>query len=320
MCNEKSILFEPWNLGDAIIAFATALQDPERIALACSSRWHPLLRCAAQESALPTLIAVDLGYVSRNKHSERPQALSEDIIGGATILSIRGDLRDYRAARALFPGCSLRMSGWVPFLAKRSALVDYVFAREWIPVRNRYKAWADMADVEWERILRFYQRRREVGSSSVVIHVGAQWRSKQFPHAADLVRLLGRMCRVRIIAGPRDPLPEAISESDVERLVDGELVRALASSTHVVANDSGPMHLAALLGCQTLVLSNRAAMREWLPPGVISIEPRGSKQGYNAPRLSDEGLDGWPSADEVAGCLRSSLSQTEAIEAVATKT
>lgn len=306
MATQKLILFEPWNLGDAIIAFATALQDPEGIALACSSRWHPILRCAAQGSALPRLIAVDLGYVTRNKHRSRPQALPEEIIEGATVVSIRGDLRDYRAAKALFPGCRVRMSGWMPFFAKRSVLADYPFAQGWIPVRNRYKAWADMAHVEWDRILKFYQERRMCVSPSVVVHAGAQWRSKQYPHAAELVRLIGKTCRVRVIAGPRDPLPEGIGEADVARLVDGELVEALASSTHVVANDSGPMHLAALLRCQTLVVSNRAAMCEWLPPGVLSMEPPHSKRGYNAPRLSDQVLDGWPSAADIAGCMTES--------------
>ncbi|MGH9615360.1 MAG: glycosyltransferase family 9 protein [Acidobacteriaceae bacterium] len=300
--NPRLILFEPWNLGDAVIAFATALQDPERIALACSSRWHNILRCAASGMAVPTLIPVDLGYVMRNKQKKPQQALPKHLVGDATVLSIRGDIRDYRAARTLFPDSKIRMNGWVPFLAKRFAVVDYGFARGWFPVRNRYKAWAELADVGWERIENFYGRQRASNVPSIAIHVGATWRSKQFPQVAELVRSLQDTCEVRIIAGPGDPLPEGVFESDVSRLVDTDLVNALASSTHVVANDSGPMHLAALLRCRTFVIYNASAM--WLPPATVSIEPSSPVRGYKSRSLSDEVLSGWPSTQQVVSSLR----------------
>src|SRR5579859_5149328 len=115
----KVILFEPWNLGDAVIAFATALQDPERVALACSPRWLTILRCAADGMPLPELIPVKLGYVTRMKRRTSVEAVARETIRGRTVLSIRGDLRDYRAARILFPGSRIRMTGWIPFLAHR---------------------------------------------------------------------------------------------------------------------------------------------------------------------------------------------------------
>ncbi len=60
------ILFEPWNLGDAFIAAAIRFQDPARLTLACNSRWHPLIRAAAEADGISTnLIAADLDYVNR---------------------------------------------------------------------------------------------------------------------------------------------------------------------------------------------------------------------------------------------------------------
>ncbi|MBS1802802.1 MAG: hypothetical protein JST28_05515 [Acidobacteria bacterium] len=295
-----AVLFEPWNLGDAIIAFATALQYPDRIALACNSRWHSILSFAAQGQKQPALIPVDLSYVSRNNVSRKnatPFHRSEN--EKERVLSIRGDLRDYHAAKSLFPSSQLKMNGWLPFLAKRSALVDLPFRRSWLPVRNRYRAWADLAQVDWDRITSFYHQRRCSSSAKVAIHVGAQWKSKQYPHAAELVRILQKSSDVRVIAAPGDPLPPGLSENDVSRLIDGDLVRELLSCTHLVANDSGPMHLGALLRCRTTVLSNRAAMSEWLPPEVIAVQPINSPRGYHAPRLSDEVFASWPHPQQV---------------------
>jgi hypothetical protein len=297
------ILFEPWNLGDAIIAFATALQDPDRITLACNSRWHPILRCAAQGQKQPALIPVDLGYVSRKKHAIAPQKPTHFVDERTVILSIRGDLRDLRAAKALFPGRRIKINGWIPFLAKRSALIDIPFRKTWLPVRNRYRAWAELANIEWHRILDFYRRRRSSQPARVAVHVGAQWKSKQYPHAAELIKRLQQACDVRVIAAPNDPLPPGLRQCDVLRLIDGQLVHELVSCTHVIANDSGPMHLSALLRCQTIALSNHAAMSEWLPPEVIALQSPNSPRGFHAARLSDRVLPNWPDPQQVVELL-----------------
>jgi ADP-heptose:LPS heptosyltransferase len=160
-------------------------------------------------------------------------------------------------------------------------------------------------DVEWSKVERFYQQIRPITNDfSIGIHVGAQWRSKQYPHAAKLAEILRRTYPVQIIAGPNDQLPEGIAEKNVNRLVNGDLAKALISNTYVVANDSGPMHAAALLRCRTLVVTNHAAMKEWLPPTVVSI---GSDpcQGYRPRkyRPSDTSFSDWPSAQEVAESL-----------------
>lgn len=299
---KKAILFEPWNLGDAVMAFAITLQDPTRLSLACNSKWHDLLRCAAQGMNMPELISVDTGYISRNKDGHLKFGNLPKNFVNTTVLSIRGDVRDYYAAKKMFPNSRIRANGWLSFLAKRSSLIDLPYARGWMPVRNRYKAWAALANIEWSDVEYYYRKKRPISNSRTVsIHVGAQWRSKQYPYVAELVELLKKTSRVKIIAGPGDPLPNDISENDIYRLVNSDLVNAFMSSSHVIANDSGPMHLAALLRCRTLVTSRQVAIQEWLPPTVSSIESEYSPLGYaqSAEYLSDTISTGWPFPDKV---------------------
>jgi hypothetical protein len=299
---EKFVLFEPWGLGDYIIALAVALHDPARLSLACNSRWHETIRSVAQGLPLPELIAVDLGYGSRFQDKSL-QTHAPILRNRSTkVLSIRGDLRDYFAARRFFPDSTIRMTGWVPFMAKRSTIVDVPFSKGWLAVTSRYKAWASLAGVEWSAVEDFYQQKQPLQKNrSVVVHVGAQWRSKQYPRVAELTEILRRTYTVRVVAGPGDPLPEGILERDVSRLVNGDLVKALASSSHVIANDSGPMHVAALLRCRTLVVANHSALKEWLPPRVVAVEA--DPQPGHRPREyrpSDISFDGWPTPQEVA--------------------
>jgi hypothetical protein len=299
----KVILFEPWNMGDAVMAFAIALQDPARFSVACNSKWHKLLRSAAHGMAAPELFSVDLGYISRNKAGFLQFGNLSRVPGNCEVLSIRGDARDYFAARHMFPQSRIRVNGWLSFLAKRVALFDIPFAKGWLPVRNRYNAWASIADVKWSTIERFYQQKRPTENGrSVIIHIGAQWRSRQYPYVAELAALMKKDSHVRIVAGLRDMLPDGVEEKCVCRLEDGGLVDAFSSSTHAIVNDSGPMHLAALLHCRTLVISRQSAIREWLPPTVLAIESNQAPSGYRpdlAAYRSDVISNGWPSPIEV---------------------
>lgn len=306
---EQFVLFEPWGLGDSMIAFAIALHAPDRLSLACNSRWHETIRAVAKGMPLPELIAVDLAYGSRfqdkSLQTQKPLLRGQ----GSTILSIRGDLRDYLAARKFFPASRIRMNGWIPFLAKRSTMVDIPFSRGWLSVRSRYKAWASLAGVAWPTVEDFYRDKRPLlMNRSVLIHLGAQWRSKQYPQVSELAEILRKTYTVRIVAGPGDSLPEGIVEGDVSRLVNGDLVEALTGSSYVIANDSGPMHVAALLRCRTLVVTNHGAMKEWLPPTVIAVEA--DPQPGHRPleyRPSDVCFDGWPAPEKIAETLETSF-------------
>jgi hypothetical protein len=288
------------------MAFAIALQDPSRLSLACHSKWHNLLRAAARGMETPELISVDLGYISRNKGGYLEFGNLPTISRDAVILSIRGDARDYYAARRIFAGSPVRMNGWLSFVAKRSSLIDFPFAKGWFPIRNRYRAWASLAKVPWPPIESYYSQKQPCRTPfSIGIHVGAQWRARQFPDVAKLVKLLEKNAEVRIIAGPADPLPDGICDADVRRPVNGDLVDTLTSCSYIITNDSGPMHLASFLRCRTLVVTRQAAIREWLPPTAIAVESPYSPKGYrpNAAHLSDTVSSGWPSPETVVGCL-----------------
>jgi hypothetical protein len=156
----KLILFEPWNMGDAHIAAAIALQDPTRVALACNSRWHSLLRAATEGTITHELITADLDYINRSRKGRWDSGPLTPISTSATqVATIRGDIRDYRAAKKLFPNATIHASGWLPFAARRSALLDLPYAKGWLPIRNRYRAWAQIASIPFERVEHFYEQK-----------------------------------------------------------------------------------------------------------------------------------------------------------------
>jgi hypothetical protein len=302
------ILFEPWNMGDALIGASIALQDSTRLVLACNSRWHPLLRAATEGIATLELIAADLKYIDRNRTGRWDVGSLRAISTSATdVATIRGDIRDTMAARRLFPGATIRTTGWLAFAARRSALLNAPYARGWLPVRNRYRAWAAIASVPWQKVQHFYEQKLPKPTTPLVtLHIGAQWRSKQYPHVAKLAGLLAGTCKVQIVAAPGDPLPAGIAETDVRRLINEELVNAFRASSHIIVNDSGPMHLAAILRCRTWPIVRTSDIREWLPPTTIPIEAKSTPQGYrpHAAYMSDSVLEGWPSPQEIVHRLQ----------------
>ena len=305
---EKLILFEPWNMGDALIAAAIALQEPTRLAIACNPHWHPLIRAAGEGLTPRELLAVDLDYVSRRRTGRwNPGPLTVISTAATPVATIRGDIRDYAAARKLFPNASIRSNGWLAFTARRSTLLDLPFARGWLAVRNRYRAWAAITSTPWQLVERFYQQKLPTPPSPLVtIHIGARWRSKQYPHVAKLAELLTKTHQVQIVAAPADPLPDGIAETEVRRLIDHPLVDAFRASTHVIINDSGPMHLAAILRCHTHPIARISSIEEWLPPATIPIEAKATPQRLPAsPRVqSDTVIEGWPSPEEIVDRLK----------------
>jgi hypothetical protein len=305
---KKLILFEPWSMGDALVAAAIELQDPTRLVLACNSRWHVLLRAAAEGIAAPELITVDLDYIHRTRTGRWNSGSLTAISTSATnVATIRGDIRDYRAAKKLFPNASIHSSGWLAFAARRSALLDVPYAQGRLPLRNRYRAWASIASVPWEKLERFYEQKLPAPATPLItVHIGAQWRSKQYPHVAKLAELLTRTHQVQIVAAPGDPLPVGVAETDVRRLVDHELVDAFRASSHIVVNDSGPMHLAAILRCRTHPVARISAIDEWLPPATIPIVAKDAPKGYrpHPNYMSDFVAEGWPSPEDIVHHLK----------------
>ncbi len=306
------VFFEPWSLGDVFIA-AAALRQLERPAvLACHSMWQPLLRRALAEIPGLDLLAVDLPYTTRRRanpfdagvstHSAKYPEVHE-------VLSIRGDLRDFAAARKIFPRARIRMNGWVRFFGRKSALVNLPYAIGVLPVKNRYRSWAKLAGIAYEKIEATYreQQTRVPKTDRVVIHIGAQWRSKQFPDIAGLRNALrDQTAEVIILAGPGDLLPPALSENDVRRVADESLIDELQSAEHVITNDSGPMHVAALLGCRTTVVVRASPIEEWAPPATMIVRSPETPRGYRPNRryMSDDILPGWPTVETVIRIIR----------------
>jgi len=307
------ILYEPWNLGDALIAASVATAAPEPIMLACNTRWHEVLTLVSGGSL--RLLPLDLPYVWRAHRGWYDLTPPPPLLGlipdsdrqDLEIISIRGDLRDWISARRTFPGARFRFSGWLPYLARWIAPLDLPFRHGLLDIRNRYRAWADAAGIALSDI----ERRRESGlprtvASPVVVHVGAQWRSKQYPQVAELVGLLEQAgSRVEILAGPDDPLPPGLDAARVARPRWPELVQKLREARFVVTNDSGPMHLAAFLGCRTLALSRCSNIAEWLPPGARALSSPAAPKGYTPVRSywSDHVLPGWPGPEAVLSAL-----------------
>lgn len=302
----KRVFFEPWSLGDVIIAAATLRELREAAALACHPMWHPLLRAALMEVPELALIAVDLPYTTRRRASPfdtggAPQNKSYPQF--QQVFSIRGDLRDLSAARKIFPGASIRMNGWLRFLGRKSAFINFPYSLGW-PIQNRYRSWARLARISFSQIEKTYHRlqARAASGNHVVIHLGAQWRSKQFPEVTALRAALAREGRtVKLLAGPNDPLPPGLNENEIWRVADERLVAELLRAGEVITNDSGPMHLAAFLGCSTTAIVRTSPIEEWMPPATRIIRAAATPRGYRPDRryMSDEVLPGWPSVSEI---------------------
>ena len=309
------VLYEPWSLGDVFIAAAALRQLEKPAALACHSMWHPLVRRALAEIPNLDLLAVDLPYTTR----QRANPFDAGVSAGAPkypdvheVLSIRGDLRDFAAARKIFQNARIRMNGWARFFGRKSALVNFPYAFGVLPVKNRYRSWSKLAGVVYEQMEATYRRRQAQAPTTdrVVIHIGAQWRSKQFPDVAGLRNALrDQGTEVVILAGPRDLLPR-LEESEVKRVADESLVDELRSAAHVITNDSGPMHVAAFLGCRTTALVRTSPIEEWAPPATTIIRSPETPRGYRPSRgyMSDEVLSGWPSIETVLRAIREAAS------------
>ena len=307
------LLFEPWNLGDAIIAASVARLAPDRFILACNSSWHEVLMLASNGSL--KLLSLDLPYIWRigkkffslGDAASLGTTFSNTELGAMEVISIRGDLRDWLAAHRIFSGAKFSFTGWRPFLARKLSVFDRPFASGALPIRNRYRDWAEAAAIPFSQLRQTYDRHPERDvEAPVVIHVGAQWRSKQYPHVVELSnKLMEAGHRTVILAGPDDPLPPGIFAESVQRQGWPELVATLKNARHVISNDSGPMHLAAFLGCKTVALSRCANIEEWLPPGVTALSSPSAPRGYRPipAYWSDQVLSDWPSPNEVIASL-----------------
>jgi ADP-heptose:LPS heptosyltransferase len=81
-----------------------------------------------------------------------------------------------------------------------------------------------------------------------------------------------------------------------------DLIDALSKNAYVIANDSGPLHLAAALGNYAFAVGRITNLDHWLPPLAGAYCSASMPKGYRPdPRYSThEILNDWPSAEIVA--------------------
>lgn len=310
MIPSERVLFEPWGLGDATIALSVARHSTQPWSLGCASRWHPLLKAIAPEARL---IACDLPYTTRSKKG--PFDLGDALPRArhsAEVLSIRGDLRDMWAARRIFSGARVRFSGFGGWFLRRVPGTRALADLRIYDVTNRYLRWAKLLGVPMEKLEPPQRRLDEASreSDEWIIHVGAQWKSRQYPDTRNLVdslRALGK--RVALIAGPGDGAPPGIQEDEIERPEGPALIPRLRSAALVITNDSGPMHLAAAAGARVAVIARISDIEEWAPPGAIRLESPAMPRGYrpDAAYCSDSQVDGWITVDRILAQLKARL-------------
>jgi len=314
------ILYEPWSLGDAVIAASALCENLEEFKLACHPRWHDLLRAAIGEHKNVGLLGVELDYSTLKSGSEFSwfQELREDSnhsveidsSSGLEVYSIRGDFRDYLSARRNFPKCEMKVSGWYAFIARRFALLNYPYKSQWIAVKNRYEAWAELLGIDFESIKKSYEMKRQarvnIDDGVIGIHLGAQWISRQYPYVSVLKKMIERDgFTVRLFAGKNDMLPAGVSETEVIRLMGIELIDEIKKLRLILVNDSGPMHLAAFIGVDAVCLARISNIQEWIPPGVGHVDSKNMPKGYQADAYykSDSKLYDWPLPSEVLRSL-----------------
>ena len=299
------ILFEPWGLGDAIIAGAVGVHIPGGCKLACNSKWHELLKAVFCEESI-SFVPMDLSYTSRGGTGFKlPPAASPDRseskpVTRNLVLSARGDPRDFLIARTTYPGSIFKVKGFAGFLARQLKPMDFLFSAGILPVTNRYRVWAQIAGVDFSLLEQRFSRLKSQlrPSRSVAIHIGAQWKARQYPYVKDLRDRLEIMgLKVVIVAGPGDPLPAGIERSQVTTAINADLIAIFKQSAFVVVNDSAPMHLASALGVPSICAARLSNIAEWLPVGSTPVcsemMPRGhwiDKSVY----LKDDIVSGWP--------------------------
>ncbi len=293
------LLYEPWGLGDACIAAAVAA-SLDGVDLACRTQWHEIIHAAlARRGKTLQLISADPDFGIRSLESTGQNGKVSQQHVYSEVLSIRGDPRDYMAMRRDFPGAAITITGWSASLARRIKLFDLLWS-QFLPPESRYVQWMDCIasrSVKLPVSIPLPDKIKSVG-----IHVGAQWRSKQYPHVAQLGSELQKMgLAVEILAGPGDPLPVGVYELNVERCTGRQMVERMAKFDLVITNDSGPMHVAYLAEIPFISLFGTANAAEWAPIGARYLAASFMPSGYKSLSCygSDLVLSGWPPPNDI---------------------
>ena len=260
------ILFEPWHLGDAIIAakFANHLSNKKyQVELACNSKYHKLIS-AIYPSV--NLFEVNLNYTTKNERWPVLSNLSEIDSKNTIVYSQRGDLRDYLVAKKMLPEAKLQFSGWYEFLAGRSAILDLPFRLLNKRVKSRYQMWEELLDIQ-DPVPKGKLKRN---GKRICIHVGAGWKNRIYPWYKDLQNaLIDNAFEVQIICSSNE---EKDLFDDALLLRDHVLVSYLKEHCDLlITNDSAPMHIGSALNMPTVSIFGNTGVIEWCPRNVVPI-------------------------------------------------
>ena len=309
-------IFEPWSLGDAVIALTFAKQAPQMTTLYIDNRFVPILSLLAKDCEHISFCGLTIDYTRRGQGKRflndiirvRPVETSISV-----VLSIRGDIRDYLLAKKLFPKTKIIMTGCVPFLARRFWPLDWLLICLGIAVNNRYGLWQTLAArLQWPFAHPPVKPRQTAKTQndkpSILIHTGAQWRSKAYPYQCQIAKRLASLGYAPLLAyGPGDPNP---TNDGTSTCLEGQqLITAIQTADLVICNDSAPMHLASACNVKALVLANVSCVFEWLPPGAVYLASPKMPQGYR-PRpayMSDKTVDGWMDPEDVVNYVQKIL-------------
>lgn len=309
-------VFEPWSLGDAIIAASVSRVIKREATLFVSKHFQSLIEAILRDYCHIQVVGLDLDYTARgNGRAFLKTIKTLDAVADtfSDVHSIRGDFRDQLAIKKLFPGARVHVQGYLGFFARRIRPLDRALVALKIPPRNRYALWTQCLNVNAENWRGLYVMRPPTFDRTprILIHIGAQWRSRAYPQALDLcMQLRAKGYDASIGYGPGDPVPQ--TDMPCSLLNSDNVIAELTAHDLVIVNDSSAMHLAAFLGCRVLALANVSNLGEWQPPHIFHLDAASMPLGYRPkPQyMRDEILDDWPTLEVVLQKTVALVSQT----------
>lgn len=300
----RKIFFEPWGLGDAIIAASFFRNCADPCVLVVDQKWLPIMNRLITLDPNKKIIGVDPKYTRKfdkkfglEKVGDKSTYTKQDV-----VYSIRGDVRDYFFAKMIFKKAKVKMQGWYPFLAFRYRFFDLVYSLGLVRPQNRYESWEKLTGIKYMPAEALSPKNNPNTKAKILIHIGAQWSCRQFPNVKELVYTLENLgFGVTIVRGPGDPLPDGIEESRTVTLINNALIDNLMNHDLIIANDSGVMHLSCFLGRTTLVISRVSCIKIWGPPRCHSVSSKKEPTGFNPDpeHLTSNRLSDWPEISDI---------------------
>jgi len=250
----RLLVVELWGLGDLALAvpFLREAARHARVTLLAKPHAAPLVRRFCPEVELLPFTAPWTAFRGKYRLHRWPWLEFSALIGGlrhrrfAAAVSARPDPRDH----ALMAAAGAGLRAGFPRAGSAVLLTDPLA----VPLRpHRAEHWAGLA-AHFGWTIAAAEKPRPGEARHVVIHTGAAqptraWPRERFEEIAGRLRAGGRT--VTLLDGNTGDLPG--------------LLQTLAAADRFIGNDSGPGHLAALLGVPTFTVFG-AQLPEYFHP------------------------------------------------------